>query len=185
MMTYSRGAMLSLLVVAPVVALRSKRRWQFGAMALVLVLLLPVMAGQEIRDRFFSVQQYETDGSANSRFDSWAAAIKISRDYPFTGVGIRNSGLVIYDYGADMFGRTIHSQYLQVLADSGYPALGLYLLALSVTWLSMAKARRLLRHHFDDDAKLCRAMLSGLEASLVCSASGLCSCRSRCSNFRT
>lgn len=166
LMTYSRGAMVSLLAVAPVLAMRSKRRWQFAALGVALLFVVPSLAGQEIRERFFSVKQFEQDESANSRFDSWRAAFLIANDHPVFGVGIRNSALVVYDYGADMIGRTIHSQYLQIAADSGYPALALYLGALAAVWVSMAQTRRLLAGREDDEARLCRAMLSGLEGSL-------------------
>ena len=48
------------------------------------------------------------------------------------GVGIRNSNLFSYQYGADMEGRTIHSQYLQIAADNGFVGLGLYLAVLAL-----------------------------------------------------
>ena len=58
------------------------------------------------------IRTYEEDGSAQSRFDSWRAAWLITRDYPIVGVGVRNANLFSEQYGADMEGRTIHSQYL-------------------------------------------------------------------------
>ena len=50
LMTYLRGAMLSLLVVCPLLAIRCKRRLQLAALgAVFFVGAIPVMAGPEIR----------------------------------------------------------------------------------------------------------------------------------------
>jgi O-antigen ligase len=165
-MSYSRGAMLSLLVTAPLLILRSRHRLQFGFVFLLLLGSVPFLAGNEIRQRFFSVQEYESDGSANSRFASWAAAYRIANDYPVFGIGIRNSQVVSFEYGSDLEGRAIHSQYLQTLADNGYPGLFLYLLALVCTWGAMTRARGAMKRRDEPDAKLAHSMLNGLEGAL-------------------
>ena len=141
LMSYSRGAMLSLLVGAPLLILRSRRKRQFAFVFVLLICAVPYLADREQRQRFLSIEGYEQDGSANARFDSWGAAFAIAADYPLFGAGIRNSNLITYKYGADVEGRTIHSQYLQTMADSGYPALFFYLMALGCTWFAMARAR--------------------------------------------
>jgi probable O-glycosylation ligase (exosortase A-associated) len=127
LMTYSRGAMLSLLVISPLVAVRCQRRLQVAALgAFLLVVGVPIMAGPEIRARFFTLEKNEEDESANIRRKAWAAAWKMAEENPIFGVGIRNSNLLSYSYGADMPGRTIHSQYLQIAADNGFVGLGVY-----------------------------------------------------------
>jgi O-antigen ligase len=126
-----------------------------------------VLAGREIRDRFFTVSNYQADQSANSRLGSWNAAFHIANDYPVFGVGIRNSNLVSYKYGADEEGRTIHSQYLQTLADNGYPGLALYILALGSVWIALVRSRRALKSRTDPDALQLRSMVGGLEGSLL------------------
>jgi probable O-glycosylation ligase (exosortase A-associated) len=166
LMSYSRGAMLSMIMTAPLLILRSRRRLQFAFVFLLVLGMVPFLAGNEIRQRFLSVQGYESDGSANARFGSWAAAFRIANDYPVLGVGIRNSQLISYEYGANEEGQAIHSQYLQILADTGYPALFLYLLAVACTWAAMARARRALKKRNDPDAKRAHSMLNGLEGAL-------------------
>jgi O-antigen ligase len=158
--------MLALVVAAPLLVLRTRRRLQFSLVFVALLAMVPYLAGQEIRQRFFSIQQYQTDGSANARFSSWEAAIQIANDHPVFGVGIRNANLVSYRYGADLEGRTIHSQYLQTLADAGYPGLFFYLVALACTWVAMARARRVLKRRDDPEAKLAHSMLNGVEGAL-------------------
>jgi probable O-glycosylation ligase (exosortase A-associated) len=167
LMSYSRGAMVSLLVTAPLVMLRSRRRWQFLAMFIAIALVVPTLAGREIRDRFFTIQDYENDRDANLRFNSWMAAVRIANEYPVFGAGIRNANLVSFQYGADMDGRTIHSQYLQTLADNGYVGLALYLLALGSAWVAIIRSRRALKNRTDPDALLHRSITSGIEGSLA------------------
>jgi probable O-glycosylation ligase (exosortase A-associated) len=167
LMTYSRGAMVALLLTAPVIIARSRRRWQFAGMAALMALAVPVMAGPEIRARFISLRQYDQDLSAYSRFDSWRAAVRMANDYPLLGVGIRNSNLFSYQYGADMEGRTIHSQYLQILADSGYVALLLYISAMASLLISISRTRRRLKGSTDEDAVLARSMLNGIESAIL------------------
>ena len=79
LMTYSRGAMLSLLVSWPLVVVRSRYRARiFLASVAFALLVIPVLAGPEIQARFTSIKDNEADDSANSRRQSWTAAWKIA-----------------------------------------------------------------------------------------------------------
>lgn len=167
LMSYSRGAMLSLMLTAPLVAYRSAHKKGMILAMIGMLIILPLLAGQEIRQRFFSVTQYDEDASADSRFSSWASAFKIALDYPIFGVGIRNANLLSYKYGADMEGRTIHSQYLQMAADSGIPALGLYLTTLFITWRGIRDIQRHCRYSKSNDHQMAYNLACGIEAALV------------------
>ncbi len=141
LMTYSRGAMLASLVGVGWTVVRG-RSWKQAAMVvLVLGAALPVLAGSEIRDRFLSSLAYTQDASAHSRFESWGAAWTMAWEHPLLGQGVRNSNLLSQNYGADVQGRTIHNQYLQIAADSGVPAALLYvaMLGVALVWLSRAR----------------------------------------------
>jgi probable O-glycosylation ligase (exosortase A-associated) len=172
LMTYSRGAMVALLLVAPLLALRTKRRWQFLVIGTGLAMLIPMLAGAEIRARFFSTSTYEEDASAASRFASWNAAIDMANDNPVFGVGLRNAGLFSYDYGADRRGRTIHSQYLQLLADTGYPGLVMYLAVVATFFLGVRRVRRSLRGKIGPEATQIRSMANGLEGAMAVFCAG-------------
>jgi probable O-glycosylation ligase (exosortase A-associated) len=167
LMTLSRGSMVALLVAAPFMFLRKRYRAQLGLAALAVAAVVPLLAGEQIRQEFFSVDAYEEDGSAQSRFTSWAAAIAIAKDNPIVGVGTRNSDLLSFDYGADSPGRAIHNQYLQVMADSGYPALGFYLLLIVFVSLSLRRVRKWAATQTGDDGNLAYAIACGLECSLI------------------
>ena len=167
LLTYSRGAMVALLVAAPVIFVRKRHRAQLTLAAIAVVAALPFLAGKEIREEFFSVDRYEDDGSAQSRFASWSAAFEIALDYPIVGVGVRNSNLMSYDYGADQPGRTIHNQYLQILADSGFPALAFYLLLILCVAVSLRRVRRWALGQQNDDGRMAYTIACGLEGALL------------------
>jgi O-antigen ligase len=167
LMTYSRGAMLSLLIASPLFFLRSRRKRSFAVAGLAFALMVPFLAGKEIRARFSTVTEYEKEASANSRFGSWKAAFDIARDYPIFGVGVRNSPLFSHEYGADQEGRVIHNQFLQVAADNGFVGLGLYLTVLFTAWRATCQVRRRLAGRDDTEARQVCAMASGVEGSLV------------------
>jgi probable O-glycosylation ligase (exosortase A-associated) len=167
MISYSRGAMLSIIVTIPLILIRMRRRLQVAILMPVAAAAILYMAGPAIRARFLTIGQYEVDQSANSRFGSWQAGIRIANDYPIFGVGIRNSSLFSHKYGADMEGRVIHSQYIQILADSGYPALIFYCIAVLSSFLAVRRARSRLKQRKDEEAERLRAVLSGAECSLA------------------
>lgn len=167
MLSFSRGGMLSLLVAAAFIWFRARRKGFLTvgyALAAVFVL---AASGRELADRFFSIAEADADASAQSRWTTWAIAIQMANERPIFGFGIRCSNLYTRDYGADMEGRSIHSQYLQTAADSGWVALALYLAVLASLFLGLQEVRRFLRRHTDPDSLRVKAMASGLECSLV------------------
>jgi probable O-glycosylation ligase (exosortase A-associated) len=173
LMTYSRGAMLSLVVMCPFLLLRSRQRVRLSlALAAFVFLAIPVMAGPQIRSRFHTIMDNASDESASSRRQSWAAAWDIALDNPILGVGVRNANLFSHQYGADMEGRTIHSQYLQIAADNGLVGLGLYLSVFASAWLSLRRCRRVVFGRSDPEAHRIVTLANGIECSLAVYAFG-------------
>lgn len=142
MMTYSRGAMLATGIAMVWMLAHHRPRLHAAALAGGLMLAVVILAGPEIRARFFSIGDFHQDGSAQSRFDSWQSAWDIMWDYPLTGAGVRNSAHLTYTYGNDHPGQTIHSQYLQVGADSGIIAMLVYIAMCVVSLWNLTLARR-------------------------------------------
>jgi probable O-glycosylation ligase (exosortase A-associated) len=168
LMTYSRGAMVALLAACPMMVLLSRHRVQLALALLVFALaLIPVMAGPEISARFLTIQDYEIDETAQQRRQSWAAAWEMAKDNPILGVGVRNANLFSHNYGADMEGRTIHSQYLQIAADNGIVGLALYLFMLATAWFTQRRRRRSMVNRADAAGRQVRAIASGIECSMV------------------
>jgi len=141
MLSYSRGAMLASLAVMGALLLLHRPRWQAGVAAAVLVIVVSILAGNEVRDRFHSTFHLQNNESAQSRFQSWQAAWEIACEHPFFGKGVRNSATYSYNYGTDIVGRGIHSQYLQIAADAGIPALLVYLALLVLALRNFSRSR--------------------------------------------
>src|SRR5262249_11593336 len=72
-----------------------------------------------------------------------------------------------YRYGADYEGRSIHSLYLEIAADNGWVGLSLYLSVCFSAWLSLRRARRMLKGRQDREARKAYAVCCGVEGSLV------------------
>ncbi|MBI1335451.1 MAG: hypothetical protein GC164_00645 [Phycisphaera sp.] len=183
LMTYSRGAMIASLVGVVWLLIKQRNRTQALAMGLVIVMAVSFLAGKEIRQRFYSTVNFEQDGSAQARFDSWSAAWEMVSDNPITGKGIRNANVYSYNYGADRQNRTIHSQYLQLTADAGIPAGALYLTILGFALWQSQRAigisrRRLdrLPHDKEPDPALSQAIhiAAAYQSSLVIFICGAC-----------
>ena len=168
-MSYSRGAMLSLIVILPLVVWRSRhRQWLLLGLLLLGPPLIYVTAGKQIQERFFSIATAEElDDSARMRFMSWNAAIKIASEHPIVGVGVRNSNLISYQYGADREGRTIHSTYLQIAADNGFVGLGIYLLMLLTVWREIRSVRLATRGLDDPESRLYYSLAAGVETAMA------------------
>jgi len=183
LMTYSRGAMVASIIAMLWILWHHRPRIQAAIIALILVGAIALLAGQEIQDRFMLTFDAGRDYSAQSRMTSWSAALEIVKEHPLTGVGIRNSNTYTHNYGADHVGRTIHSQYLQIAADCGLPALMVYLMLVGTALYLMTKSRwKLLAHQeslagltrTDEDCRLFQMekLILSAQASLVLFAFG-------------
>ena len=126
MMSYSRGAMLAAIVGVGWLMWRHRFRYQSVLALVLLAVMISVMAGPQIRDRFASTREYQRDSSAQRRVASWEAAWAMAWDRPILGYGIRNSSQYIKQFSDNRVAPTVHNQYLQVAADSGIPAVLTY-----------------------------------------------------------
>lgn len=167
MLSFSRGGMLSLCVAAGLMWLRCRDKRLVSGVYLLALGFVLATAGPELRDRFFSISRHDMDESANSRKTTWKIAVRMANERPLFGFGIRCSNLYTYDYGADMPGRSIHSQYLQTAADSGWVALGLYLAVLGSTFWGLYEVRWFLRPYSDPYSLRVRSLAAGVECALV------------------
>src|SRR5919106_905699 len=87
--------------------------------------------------------------------------------HPVLGVGLRNSDMLSARYGADVAGRTIHSQYFQILADSGFPALTFYIMTLFATWRALRRTQKNCRNASSETDQLAYNMASGIEGAIA------------------
>ncbi len=127
--TYSRGGLLTLLLVAFMLLMEAKRKslalLTLGTAALVVVWIVPPHWVQRIE----TVGSYAEDRSAQGRFNAWHLAWKLALARPLTGGGFETFiPEVFWKYAPEIDdARDVHSIYFQVLGEHGFVALGLYL----------------------------------------------------------
>ncbi|MCL4798004.1 MAG: putative O-glycosylation ligase, exosortase A system-associated [Burkholderiales bacterium] len=151
--TYSRGALLGLAVVLPLLLLRDPRKAWGGMIFLIAAgYLVITIAPERLWQRAETIQTYEEDGSAMARLRSWSVAWNIAKDRPITGAGFQ------YEYSPnrarwfsyqderfqDLGGGTqsAHSAFFQVLGQHGFVGLGIYLFLMASALLHLTRLRR-------------------------------------------
>jgi probable O-glycosylation ligase (exosortase A-associated) len=146
--TFSRGGLLTLAVVVPLLVWRSRRRLAVGgliALGLAAFFLLTSEAFlKDYGERASTISSYEQDSSAVGRLNAWQTSWRVFLDHPWTGVGPDNLQVVHRSYSPEpeRF-RVSHNAYLQILCESGLPALLLFLAALGAAYVSLGRLRRL------------------------------------------
>jgi probable O-glycosylation ligase (exosortase A-associated) len=147
-LTTSRGGFVTLAALFVTLVLKSRRKmfgFSFGAVAaLVFLLSLP----KDYVARLQTIKTPEEEASAKARLDSWMTALKMVKVNPVFGVGFYNFRTVFPMYDVDPKGgvhsvaRVAHNSYLQLWAESGTPALILFLCTLGYTLYRMSRLRR-------------------------------------------
>lgn len=144
--TFSRGGFLTLAVTAPLMIWRSKHRTAvIAVLAVVFCVLFYSSSGafkEDYLERTASISEYQADGSARGRLNAWETSWLVFLDYPWFGVGPNNFEVVFHQYSPepDRF-RVHHNSYLQILSESGLPALLLFLTALAATLWKLQRLR--------------------------------------------
>jgi probable O-glycosylation ligase (exosortase A-associated) len=126
MLSFSRGALLSVLLVAPMIFVFSRNKIWVAAVYVAGAIFVVATSGPELQERFFSISKHDSDESAQSRLKTWAMAVKLANDKPLFGYGIRCSQLHTEAING-VKNQAIHNTYLQMAADSGWPGMGLYI----------------------------------------------------------
>lgn len=144
--TFSRGGLLTLLVVGGLLIWRSKRRLLVaGLLALSLGGFALFSSSKTMEDyvkRASSISNYEEDESAQGRLNAWKTSWRVFLDYPILGVGPNNLEAVFFRYAPDTTRfRVTHDAYLQLLAECGLPSLLLFLGALGTSLWRLQKLR--------------------------------------------
>ena len=127
--TYSRGAFIALSAVVAMLWWNSKSRIFIGlALAIGLTVGLNFMP-QNWVDRMHTISAYQQDPSAEDRFTIWHQAMFLAVERPLTGAGFNGTEtpIVLHRYFPAAHVRAVHSIWLQVLSDNGFPAFFVWL----------------------------------------------------------
>jgi putative inorganic carbon (HCO3(-)) transporter len=116
--------------------------------ALILIATIPVPDGYEARMESVFVETEELDSSAASRPYFWNIAVQIVSDNPI-GVGFGCYPYYYNYYATQKHGksRDVHSSHFNVLSDSGYVGIVVWILLFLVSITRLLSLRRLLNQH--------------------------------------
>jgi putative inorganic carbon (HCO3(-)) transporter len=86
-LTGSRGALLALGAAMLVIVVRMKRRSLGISLVVLFAIAFVWQAGDTMKNRAASIDDYSEDTSATGRLDAWEAGAKMMAENPLTGVG--------------------------------------------------------------------------------------------------
>jgi probable O-glycosylation ligase (exosortase A-associated) len=142
--TQSRGGLLGVLGVLGVLA-SSKVRSKSVLIAGVVVVGLALFSAAAISERQSGgAAEQGIDESSQARLTAWETAWNMAKARPLTGVGIANSTENYYFYTPIWQGknRAVHSTWLQILAETGFPGFLVFMMAVvAVTRTSLTSLR--------------------------------------------
>ena len=143
LLTYSRGALLGLMVVLTMLALRSKHK--FVAVFLLIVCAWGVLAFAPGKwmDRMGNFFHGNLDNSAELRLNAWQFAFELAKHYPITGGGLKTFTPELYRrFTPQLDFAGPHSIYFQTLGEHGFVGLALFLTLLVSCLLGLRSLRR-------------------------------------------
>ena len=125
-LTASRGALVGLVVVTGLMALRSRLRLLGLALVPAFVIAYQWQAGDLMKSRADTIDEFRTETSAATRLEAWEAATGMIAAHPIVGVGLASFGVAFPDF-SDAQPREAHNTFFQIAAESGAIAGAMYL----------------------------------------------------------
>lgn len=172
--TYSRGALVALVAMGVFHALRSRTGLVLLAVGALMVGVLPTVAPAGWLERMGSIRSYPEDSSFQGRVAAWRTSVNIALDRPLVGGGFsaveRDKIVKLYKSPGSLdYGKAAHSIFFQVLGDTGFVGLLLYLGALGSAGANTLQVLRLVRARTELAwaASLARALQTSFVAMLV------------------
>ena len=147
--TYSRGAFLGLLVIAPFLFLRMKRKWLLVGLALIAVGVVGVAPPERLAERWSTIKTFEEDTSSMQRIQAWGVNWNMAVERPLVGMGMRNTAMgypwwISYANFEGSWNHALspHSIYFQILGQHGFLGLAVFLVLIGFTYLTLGRIKR-------------------------------------------
>jgi probable O-glycosylation ligase (exosortase A-associated) len=165
LLTFSRGAMVGLLVVGATAFVIMPKRPKYLAVLVVVGLIALRLTGPQLAARYATTvaDEEERDGSAESRVDLWRDCLKLTMEKPIFGVGPGNFPVVAESIGWTP-GKQAHSVWMQQAAETGVPGVLLLVLFFGI---AVVKLWPLARARLTEETRSQIAVASGLIMSIV------------------
>lgn len=141
-LTYSRGGFIGMgVVLINCVFYLKNKKWALLAAILFLVVVFRLQ-GQQSQERMESVFDYEEDPSVTSRFEAWEAGMNMLVNNPLMGVGIGNFETQARFYNTEIKrDRAAHNAFLHIGGEMGFPGFLVYLAVLLFAFYFLWKIR--------------------------------------------
>lgn len=142
LITYSRGALVGMMVVLPLLLLRNRAKFLPLLLAGICIPIAIAVLPAEWTGRMQTIEGYEEDRSALGRIRAWEVSYKLALDRPLLGGGFEPFTHDLYAKylttdkleTADV-GTGAHNIFMQIVAEHGFTGLGLFVgLILSTLW---------------------------------------------------
>jgi O-antigen ligase len=165
LLTFSRGAMVGLLVVGATAFIMMPKRPKYLAVLALVGLIALRLTGPQLMARYATTvaEGEERDGSSESRLDLWRDCLKLAIEKPLFGVGPGNFPVVAASLGWTA-GKQAHSVWMQQAAETGFPGVGLLFIFFA---LAVIKLWPLARARLTEESRGEIAVASGLIMSIV------------------
>lgn len=152
--TYSRGALIGLAVILPLLFLKSRARLVLLPLLIGALYIGPSLMPAEWNEKMETIETYQEDISANQRLNAWWVSYQLAKDSPILGGGFKTFSTQIYqayipNYIYAEQQQDAHSIYFQVLAEHGFPGLALFLALMLSTFVSLRGLMRTTRNQPD------------------------------------
>jgi putative inorganic carbon (HCO3(-)) transporter len=180
--TYSRGAMVGLAVVFPLLFLKARGKMLFLLVFLPVAYIGYQWAPQQIFQRAELISDYQEDRSAMQRWQAWSVSWNVALSHPLTGGGFeleytpdKARWLSYANRKYDRFGdeaRAAHSSYFQILGQHGLIAFILFLIFIWALMLRLWRLRKMgrIKPEYEWFANYADALLIGMTGYLVSGA---------------
>ena len=136
--SHSRGALVAIVSMLFFFILKSDRRLVSSIVVVCVGTIAALFMPEEWFSRMNTIEEYQSDESAQSRLNTWATIWNMVMDRPLVGAGFRvGSDLLyqLYSPGPWTASFDAHSIYFQALGEHGFPGLFLFVAFGLVTWV--------------------------------------------------
>jgi putative inorganic carbon (hco3(-)) transporter len=176
--TYERSALIGLIVLGLYMWTRSRHKFGFGIVAVIVACLVIYTTSSAWNARISTIGNYQQENSAYLRVLIWKWTLEFTATHPFGGgfmtflinhIEIPGTG----DHPPEVhFGRAFHSIYFEMLGEQGYPGLILFLLITATTFIKLRRVAKKARDYPELlwVAGLSDALQSGLAVFLTAGA---------------
>jgi probable O-glycosylation ligase (exosortase A-associated) len=160
--SWSRGALITIAVLAAVLIWESKRKY----LAIPLMLLGAYLVFGQLPEQWFSrmetIQTYEEDSSAMDRIQAWTDGFQYALANPLLGAGFEGWRYVTM--------RDWHSSYIEIMAEHGFIAFAMWFSLLLGSIISLTRLN-IISGRFPEMAWV-KNYATMLRASLIAYAAG-------------